>query len=162
MLSFNEMPNTSKVWIYQADRNFTDAEISEIRKKAVVFLLDWSSHGNMMVATIDVLYNRFVVVLVDEKAAMPGGCGIDKSVKFIQMLEQDYLVNLLDRMLVTFRDENNIIRGTKLQDFEKLVEKGVLSGDTIVFNNLMGTKEEMSTKWEVPMKKSWHARMLVG
>jgi hypothetical protein len=78
------------------------------------------------------------------------------------MLEQDYLVNLLDRMLVTFRDENNIIRGTKLQDFEKLVEKGVLSGDTIVFNNLMGTKEEMSTKWEVPMKKSWHARMLVG
>ncbi len=162
MLSFNEMPNTSKVWIYQADRNFTDTEISEIRKKAVMFLLDWSSHGNLMVATIDVLYNRFVVVLVDEKAATPGGCGIDKSVKFIQQLEKDYLVSLLDRMLVTFRDENGIIRGTKLQEFEQLVEKGALNRDTIVFNNLVGTKEEMSTKWEVPIKKSWHARMLVG
>ena len=65
-------------------------------------------------------------------------------------------------MLVTFRDENGIICGTKLQEFEQLVEKGALNGDTIVFNNLLGTKEEMATKWEVPMKKSWHARMLVG
>ncbi len=162
MLSFNEMPNHSKVWIYQADRNLTDIEIAEMKKKAAMFLLEWSSHGNMMLATIDVIYNRFVIVLVDENAASASGCGIDKSVRFIQQLEKDYLVNFFDRLLVTFRDENNIIRGTKLQEFEQLVEKGVLTEDTIVFNNLLGTKEEMATKWEVPMKKSWHARMLVG
>lgn len=156
------MPNRSKVWIYQADRNLTDLEISEIKKKSAMFLLDWSSHGSMMLATIDVLYNRFIVVLVDEDAASASGCGIDKSVRFIQQLEKDYLVNLFDRLLVTFRDEQNIIRGTKLQEFEQLVEKGALNGDTIVFNNLIGTKEEMATKWEVPMKRSWHARMLVG
>ncbi|MDQ3108481.1 MAG: ABC transporter ATPase [Bacteroidota bacterium] len=161
MLSFNEMPNRSKVWIYQADRNLTDLEISEIKKKSAMFLLEWSSHGNMMAATIDVLYNRFIVVLVDESAASASGCGIDKSVRFIQQLEKDYLINLFDRLLVTFRDENNIIRGTKLQEFEQLVEKGALSGDTIVFNNLVGTKEEMAVKWEVPMTKSWHSRMLV-
>lgn len=156
------MPGHSKVWIYQADRNFTDLEIAEIKKKSAMFLLDWSSHGNMMLATIDVLYNRFLVVLVDENAASASGCGIDKSVRFIQQIEKDYLVNLFDRLLVTFRDDNNIIRGTKLQEFEKLVEKGALNENTIVFNNLVGTKEEMTTKWEVPMKKSWHARMLVG
>jgi hypothetical protein len=161
MLSFNDMPNRSKVWIYQADRNFTDLEIAEIRKKSAMFLLDWSSHGNMMLATIDVVYNRFLIVLVDEDQASASGCGIDKSVRFIQQLEKDYLINLFDRMLVTFRDENGIIRGTKLQEFEQLVEKGALNGDTIVFNNLLGTKEEMATKWEVPMKNSWHARMLV-
>jgi hypothetical protein len=162
MLTFNEMPGHSKVWIYQSDRNFTDLEIAEIKKKSAMFLLDWSSHGNMMLATIDVLYNRFLVVLVDENAASASGCGIDKSVRFMQQIEKDYLVNLFDRLLVTFRDENNIIRGTKLQEFEKLVEKGALNENTIVFNNLVGTKEEMQTKWEVPMKLSWHARMLVG
>ncbi len=161
MLSFNEMPNRSKVWIYQSDRNLTDIEIGEIRKKSAMFLIDWSSHGNMMVATIDVLHNRFIVVLVDEDAASASGCGIDKSVRFIQQLEKDYLLNLFDRMLVTFRDENGIIRGTKLQEFEQLVEKGVLNGETIVFNNIVGSKEEMLSLWEVPMKKSWHARMLV-
>jgi len=160
MLSFSEMPNHSKAWIYQSDRNLTDIEIAEIKKKSAMFLLDWSSHGNQMMATIDVLYNRFIVVLVDEEAASASGCGIDKSVRFVQQLEKDYLLNLFDRLLVTFRDENNIIRGTKLQEFEQLVEKGAFNGETIVFNNLVATKEEMLSKWEVPMKKSWHARML--
>ncbi|HET6993179.1 MAG TPA: ABC transporter ATPase, partial [Bacteroidia bacterium] len=114
MLTFNDMPNRSKVWIYQADRNFTDMEIAEIKKKSAMFLLDWSSHGNMMLATIDIVYNRFLIVLVDEDQASASGCGIDKSVRFIQQLEKDYLINLFDRMLVTFRDENGIIRGTKL------------------------------------------------
>jgi len=161
MLSFKEMPNRSKVWIYQSDRNLTDVEIAEIKKKSAMFLIDWSSHGNMMLATIDVLHNRFIVVLVDEDAASASGCGIDKSVRFMQQLEKDYLLNLFDRLLVTFRDPNGIIRGTKLQEFEQLVEKGVLNGETIVFNNLVGNKEEMLSLWEVPMKKSWHARMLV-
>jgi|ERR1041385_1581411 hypothetical protein len=162
MLSFNQMPNRSKIWIYQSDRNLTDLEIAEIKKKSAMFLIDWSSHGNTMLATIDILHNRFIVVLVDEEAATASGCGIDKSVRFMQQLEKDYLLNLFDRLLVTFRDENGIIRGTKLQEFEQLVEKGALNGDTIVFNNLVATKEEMLTKWEVPMKKSWHARMLAG
>jgi hypothetical protein len=161
MLSFNEMPNRSKVWIYQSDRNLTVQEIDEIKKKSAMFLIDWSSHGNMMLATIDVLHNRFIVVLVDEDAASASGCGIDKSVRFMQQLEKDYLLNLFDRLLVTFRDPNGIIRGTKLQEFEQLVEKGVLNGDTVVFNNLVGSKEEMLSLWEIPMKKSWHARMLV-
>lgn len=160
MLSFNEMPNRSKAWIYQSDRNLTPPEVAEIKKKAAMFLLDWSSHGNMMVATIDVLLNRFLVVLVDEEAAAASGCGIDKSVRFMQQLEKDYGLNLFDRLLVTFRDHEGVIRGTKLQEFEKLVEKGALGPDTIVFNNLVATKEEMLTRWEIPMKKSWHARML--
>ncbi|MSP69426.1 MAG: ABC transporter ATPase [Bacteroidetes bacterium] len=161
MVTFNEMPNRSKVWIYQSDRNFTAFEIDEIRKKAALFLLDWSSHGNMMLATIDIVYNRFLIVLVDEETASASGCGIDKSVRFIQQIEKDYLINLFDRLLVTFRDEHGVIRGTKLQEFEQLVEKGALNADTIVFNNLLGTKEEMSTKWEVAIKNSWHARMLL-
>jgi len=70
------------------------------------------------------LYHRFIVVLVDEDAASASGCGIDKSVRFLQQLEKIISSNLFDRMLVTFRDENGIIRGTKLQEFEQLVEKG--------------------------------------
>lgn len=105
-----------------------------------------------MLATIDILYNRFLIVLVDEETASASGCGIDKSVRFIQQIEKDYLINLFDRLLVTFRDEHGVIRGTKLQEFEQLVEKGALNADTIVFNNLLGTKEEMSTKWEVAVK----------
>lgn len=160
MLTFNEMPLHSRVWIYQSDREIKDIEVNEIRRKAGMFLMEWTSHGNVMKATIDVLYNRFFVVAVDETAASASGCGIDKSVKFMQQMEQDYSINLFDRMLVLYRDAETKIQQTKLYTFEQMMEKGELNSETIVFNNLISTKEDMQSKWEVPVKKSWHARMI--
>jgi hypothetical protein len=160
MLTFNDMPPHSRVWIYQSDREIKDIEVNEIRRKAAMFLMEWTSHGNVMKATIDVLYNRFLVVAVDESAASASGCGIDKSVKFMQQMEQDYKINLFDRMLVLYRDAETKIQQTKLYTFEQMMEKGELNAETVVFNNLISTKEDMQSKWEVPVKKSWHARMI--
>jgi hypothetical protein len=160
MLTFNDMPLHSRVWIYQSDREIKDLEVNEIRRKAAMFLMEWTSHGNVMKASIDVLYNRFLVVAVDETAASASGCGIDKSVKFMQQLEQDYGLNLFDRMLVAYRGEDSTIRTTKLYTFEQMMERGELNADTIVFNNIISTKEDMQGKWEVPVKKSWHSRMI--
>lgn len=156
------MPAHARVWIYQSDRDLKDIEIDEMRRKSAMFLMEWSSHGNLMLATVEFLYNRFIVVAADEDAARASGCGIDKSVRFIQQLEKDYGLNLFDRMLVAYRDADTRIQTVKLHVFEQMMEKGELNGETIVFNNLVGTKEEMQAKWEVPVKKSWHARMLVS
>ena len=155
------MPGRSRVWIYQSERDLSDMEVDEIRRKAAMFLLEWTSHGNLMVAAIDVLYNRFVVVLADEDAAAASGCGIDKSVRFVEQLGKDYHINFFDRLLVAYRGSDSRIKTVKLQEFEQLMENGTLNGDTIVFNNLISTKEDMLSKWEVPARKSWHARMLV-
>lgn len=160
MVTFAQMPAHSRVWIYQSDREIKDIEIDEIRRKAAMFLMEWSSHGNLMLATIDVVHNRFIVVCADEEEARASGCGIDKSVRFLQQLEKDYGLNLFDRMLVAYRDTDSRIKTVKLQVFEQMMENGELNGETIVFNNLVGTKEEMLAKWEVPVKQSWHARML--
>lgn len=161
MLTLHEMPAHSRVWIYQCNRDLQEKEIAEIKRKAVMFLLEWTSHGSAMRATIDVLYNRFIVVLADEEHAQASGCGIDKSVKFIQQLEQDYSITLFDRLLTAYRDEKGTIRTERLPQFEQLAEQGKVNANTIVFNNMVTTKEEMETKWEVPMAKSWHKRMLV-
>lgn len=160
MLTFNDMPSHSRVWIYQSDREIKDLEVNEIRRKAAMFLMEWTSHGHLVKASFDVLYNRFIIIAVDDQAAGAGGCGIDQSVKFIQKLEQDYGINLLDRMLVAYRGQDSIIQTTKLYTFEQMMERGELTADTIVFNNLISTKEDMQSKWEVPVKKSWHARMI--
>jgi hypothetical protein len=160
MLTFQEMPDYSRVWVYQSDRELTDIEANEIRRKAAMFLMEWSSHGNLMKAAIDVVYNRFIVLMVDERAAAASGCGIDKSVRFMQQLEQDYKVNLFDRMLVAYRDEETRIKTVKLYNFEQMMERGELKADTIVFNNLLDTKTDFLAKWEVPVRNSWHARMI--
>lgn len=162
MLNFNDMPEHARAWIYQSNRVLEPQEIAEIKRRAAVFLLDWTSHGSWMKACIDVLYDRFVVVLVDETVASASGCGIDKSVHFIQQLEKEMNLVLFDRLLVVYRDANKEIRTARLPEFEQLAASGKIGPDTIVFNNLVATKEEMETKWQIPMKKSWHARMLVA
>jgi len=161
MLTFQDMPAHSRVWIYQCDRDLQDAEIAEIKRKVAVFLIDWTSHGEWMKATIDVLYRRFIVVLADEEQTRASGCGIDKSVKFIQQLEQDYKLTLFDRLLTAYRDEKGTIRTVRLPEFETMAAQGKVNANTIVFNNMISTKEDMETKWEVPMARSWHKRMLV-
>jgi hypothetical protein len=61
MITFEQMPADARVWIYQADRDLTDAEVADIQKKAAMFLMEWTSHGKLMLATVEVKYNRFVI-----------------------------------------------------------------------------------------------------
>lgn len=161
MLTYADMPAHARAWIYQSNRNLSDNEIAEIKRKAAVFLIDWTSHGEWMKACIDVLYSRFIVVVVDEEHARASGCGIDKSVKFIQQLEADYGISLFDRLLTAYRDEKGNIQTVRLPEFEAMAESGKVNANTVVFNNMVSTKEDMESKWEVPMAKSWHKRMLV-
>jgi hypothetical protein len=71
-------------------------------------------------------------------------------------------VDFFDRMLVAYRDNDSRIRTVKLHIFEAMIEKGELNSDTIVFNNLISAKGEMEDRWEVPVKKSWHSRILTA
>jgi hypothetical protein len=47
-----------------------------------------------------------------------------------------------------------------LKDFQKLLKKKAVSEKTIVFNNLINTKEELENNWEIPITESWHNRFL--
>jgi hypothetical protein len=41
-----------------------------------------------------------------------------------------------------------------------MAKQKAVSKNTIVFNNLVATKEEYENHWEVPAEESWHARFL--
>jgi hypothetical protein len=161
MNSTKEIPLHSRVWVYQASRELTPDEVTQIENKSKLFLNDWTSHGKLMQAWIEVRYNHFVIIIVDEQTATASGCGIDKSVKFIQNLENELNLSLMNRMLVAYREENKI-NICHLSEFEKLAEQKKVTESTIVFNNLVTTKGELDTKWEVPLKQSWQGRVLVS
>ena len=87
------------------------------------------------------------------------GCSIDASVHFIQQLERDYNVDLMDKMNVSYK-QGEFIAYKQLSDFKKMAKDRAISKNTIVFNNLVSTKGEFEDQWEVPAKDSWHARFL--
>ena len=156
-IPFIELPLESKIWIYQSNRKFTDDEFQEIDVATQAFINDWSAHGTSLEASYLLKYNRFIIFAVNPEVQATTGCSIDKSVQFIQDLEQKYQVDLLDKMNVTFKNGEFVAHKT-LIEFKKMAKDKAVTGATIVFNNLVNSIEEFNESWEVPAEDSWHSR----
>lgn len=154
---FDNLPEESRIWIYQSNRKFSDEEVSEIEKLLEEFLNNWSAHGSALEASFTIKYNRFIIIAINQEVHQATGCSIDSSVAFIQSLEQKYSVDLLDKMNVSFK-QAEFITYKPLLDFKKLAKDRSVSENTIVFNNLVNTIAEMKESWEVPASDSWHSR----
>ncbi|HLQ99999.1 MAG TPA: hypothetical protein VK102_06450 [Sphingobacterium sp.] len=149
----------AKVWIYQADRFLTDKEVSEITDKIDVFTLGWNAHGSSLAGKGYIRDNLFVIFEVNESEVSASGCSIDKSVAFLKEIEKQYNISLFDRYRVAYQDERGRLKQTDKKDFESLIKSGKVTEKTIVYNNTVTTSEEMKTKWNLPFKDSWHARV---
>lgn len=156
---FNTLPDTSRIWIYQADRSFTTDELEEIQGAMDAFLKDWTAHGSNLKAGYEIRYKRFIVIALDQSQAAASGCSIDASVHFIQHLEKKYDVQLLDKMNVSYK-QGEYIAYKSLSDFKKMAKQKAVSKNTIVFNNLVNNKQEYEEHWEVPASESWHGRFM--
>ncbi|HET8839343.1 MAG TPA: ABC transporter ATPase [Flavobacteriaceae bacterium] len=159
LVKFEELPAEARIWIYQANRPFTEEELSEIKEDLDDFIQDWTAHGADLKAGYDIRYRRFIIIGLDQATTMASGCSIDSSVYFIQNLEKKYDVDLLDKMNVSYK-QGEFIAYKQLLDFKKMVKNRSVSENTIVFNNLVTNKEEYEKNWEVPLKESWHNRFL--
>ena len=159
MQSYTELPGNSRVWIYQCNRELSPDETKNIKHRTDQFVFDWASHGAKLSAQIEIFYNVFLVVFVDEEIANASGCSIDKSFQLIKDLETEFNISLLDRMIIAYRKDQKI-HMCRIDEFEGLIKEGKITEDTIVFNNLVDRKNDFDSKWEVLIKDSWHYRLL--
>lgn len=157
-----KMPATARVWVYQTNRELSNADRKGIQEKGEQFISGWTAHGAGLKASFDIFYNRFIVIAVDEQQALASGCSIDKSVHFIQQIEQEYALNLFDRLQVAYRSGEEIKTCTINNLREQLLtdENTTAIEQVIVFNNMVASKAEFDTQWQLPVKASWHNRYI--
>lgn len=153
-----EISEYSRVWIYQADRFLSTDEESKIQSALNDFTSQWLAHGNKLTAAGEIRYNRFIILSVDENQTGATGCSIDKSVNLMKEIEQQFNLNLFNRFQIAYRDGENI-RSCDRDSFEKRLQSGEVNTNTIVFNNMIATRKELGTNWEIPIKNSWHAQV---
>jgi hypothetical protein len=152
------MPGDSIVWIYQSSREFTPDEEMKISSLIKNFTESWTAHDVGLRASFEIRYHLFIILMIDGKHASASGCSIDKSIHLIRKIENDFSVSLLDRQLFALKKGNNI-QVLHRNKFDEMKESGMITSDTIVFNNLVQTREELKTKWELPFRESWHATL---
>ena len=159
LVDFSILPEESRVWIYQANRSFSEDELQEIQSKLDIFIENWTAHGSDLQAGYTTKYKRFIVLGLNQNLNSATGCSIDASVHFIQQLEKDYKVDLMDKMNVSYKQGDYVAYKT-LTDFRKMAKDKAVSKNTIVFNNLINNIAEFNESWEVPASESWHSRFL--
>ncbi len=157
-VEFNQLSETSKIWIYQANRELSNDEVALATSKLSNFIKNWQSHGKNLISSFKIKYNQFIIISVDADKTNSSGCSVDASVALIKEIEKELQIDLFDRLKITFKNGENI-NTVSLADFKKYIAKGKIDKNTIVFNNLVKTVSEFQEKWEIPAKDSWHIKL---
>ncbi len=158
-ITFDNLPDDSRIWIYPSNRPFLKDELETLRIDLSKFLSGWTAHNQTLEAGFDLPYNRFIVIGINQQNTQASGCSIDASVRFIQNLEAKYKITLLDKMNVTFK-QGDFLAYKPLDEFVKMAKAKSVSKETIVFNNLVDTLYDYKHFWEVTARDSWHNRFI--
>jgi len=149
--------DNSHVWIYQSNRVFTFSEAVQIEELLKDFASTWKSHGTPVKGYGNLLFGQFVVFMADETASGISGCSTDSSVRIIKNIEKDFQVDMFDRQMLAFLVDERI-QMIALSQVNHLLEEGVITANTLYFNNTILTKKELLKSWIIPVKKSWLAK----
>lgn len=149
----------SRVWIYQCNRLFSLNEALEIEEMLKEFTMQWKSHGTPVKGEAHLLFGQFIILIADETATGVSGCSTDSSVRLVKDIEQKFKVNMFDRTTLAFAVKEKV-ELLPLSQLQYAFDNGFINGDTLYFNNLVQTKEELESKWMVPVKDSWLARKI--
>ena len=150
----NNFHSDSKVWVYQSSRLLGMDEALEIEELLKEFTRQWKSHGTPVKGESHLFFGQFVILIADETATGVGGCSTDSSVRLIKDIEQRFKVNMFDRTTLAFvvKEKVELLPMAHLQH---AFDSGFLNLETLYFNNLVLTKEELETSWMIPVKDSW-------
>jgi hypothetical protein len=147
----------SRVWVYQSSRLFSMSEAFEAEDMLKRFTESWLSHGTPIKGAAYLFFGQFIILMADESATGVSGCSTDTSVRLIKDIEQRFGVSLFDRLSLAFviKDKVELLPMSQLP---YAVKNGFVNGDTLYFNNLVQTKEELEKNWIIPVKDSWLAK----
>lgn len=152
-------PDHARVWVYQSNRPFTPDEIESLNRQLGNFARQWVSHNQLLKAGAQVVFDRFVVLMVDEGQLGAGGCSIDRSVAFLKDLQAQYGMDLFDRMLFSYLDGEKITTLSR-DAFSKAYRDGTIHDATVVFDPLISDKLSFDRAFAKPLSESWMKRMV--
>jgi hypothetical protein len=159
-MEINNLSPNSKVWIYQSDRKLTNQEVDEIKILSANFVAQWAAHGAKLNAKADVLYNYFIVLIVDENQAFASGCSIDSSVAFIKQIGTKFNIDFFNRLNLAFINENKEVEIVHISEIDQFIQSNKINPETTVFNNLVTNLDAFNSKWKISISNSWASKYL--
>ena len=159
IVDFKTMPDDSRIWIYQSNRDFNESEIGIINDKTISFLDNWQAHGKDLECSYSIIDKRFIIIAVNESFNPIGGCSIDFSLQLIKDISNTIGIDLLNRLVVNLKIDNRL-ESLSLSDLKNKIKDGEFSPETIIFNTAINSKSELLNNFEIDIKSSWLSKFI--
>ena len=159
IVDFKTIPDDSRIWIYQSNRDFNESEIDLINDKTISFLDNWQAHGKDLECSYSIIDKRFIIIAVNESFNPIGGCSIDFSLQLIKDISNTIGIDLLNRLLVNYKLDNRI-ESLSLSDLKNKIKDGDFSLETIIFNTAINSKSDLLNNFEIDIRSSWLSKFI--
>ena len=159
MLSYDELPESARLWVYPASRELTSHEVEQVTPELEAFAREWTAHRRDLRAYAGLWSRRFLVLGVDEAAAAASGCSIDASVHFVRSVGERLGVDFFDRMTFFVR-QGKSIRAYTADEFAGAYRQGELHDESVVIDPLVASKAAAEAGFEKSLADSWHVRFV--
>ena len=146
----------SRVWIYQSNRQFSIDETILVKELLESFASSWLSHGARVSGFANLFFGQFLIFIADETATGVSGCSTDSSVRLVKNIEQDHCVQLFNRQNLAFI-VNERIQVVPLDLLNSAIGTGMISPETLYFNNTVLSLKDLKNDWIIPARQSWLA-----
>ena len=159
MVEFSEISEEAKLWVFPSSRKFYPQEIEGLNYAIEKFLKDWKNNQERLKVSYTLIYDRFILIAVDNTEISLSLETHDALISFIQQLEATHEVLLLDKINVCYK-QGEFVQYKDLKEFKKLIKARAVSSKTIVFDNMIGTKKDLELDWEINIMDSWLGRFI--
>ena len=153
---FHQLPPHARIWVYQANRNLAEIEVSYIQENLEKQVDNWAAHGAPLLASVKVFYDRFVVVGLDENQNAASGCSIDASTHWLKDLGAELGIDFFNRSILFW--QNEALKSVEMLQIKALVAEEIINPETLIFNNLVSNFREFQSNWQVKAGDSWMKR----
>jgi hypothetical protein len=153
-LPFEQMPEYSRIWVYQADQPITAAAEQVLRDRLTRFCEGWNTHGNLMPTSFELIANQILILAVDESNLGASGCSIDSSVRTLRELENQLQINLTDQGKISLKQPSGQLKVIPALGVKTRVASGEIDFEAEVINPAVRTKADLINFWQ-PVRNSW-------
>ncbi|MBK9637859.1 MAG: hypothetical protein IPO63_08575 [Bacteroidetes bacterium] len=162
LISFETLPKEARIWIFPSSRLLNTDEVEKIANRCSSFLQSWTAHKMDLDAAFKIIDQAFLVISVDEKNTGASGCSIDKLHQFVKELGTELSLSFLERLNVTFLQENGETKILPLKEIEQKIQREEMNADTKVYDITLLSVDELNFKFKVPLSTTWLNRYLMN
>ena len=157
-IPFEQLPDQSRVWVYQANRPLMANEMEQISSFLTYEMNAWAAHGAPLNASFEIRFGQVVIVAVNEDVNQASGCSIDASTRWFKSLGETLQIDFFDRQIAKIQGEQiSLIPITSIKDF--ILSAHLLEEDFIIPPQTSDLSQYRN-QWLQKVRESWLKKYL--